>query len=84
MKAFLPGKKAEGDIKPDQRLLGIGRHVQLKWGSPSTGMQMRTLCCSRPQGRRCQALICGAPSRQSLFEVGVGGGRSLENTSSPW
>lgn len=27
IKGFLPGKKAEGDIKPDQRLLGTGWHV---------------------------------------------------------
>ena len=33
IKAFLPGKEAEGDIKPDQRLLGLG----LGWGSLSTG-----------------------------------------------
>lgn len=33
IKAFLPGKEAEGDIKPDQRLLGLG----LGWSWLSTG-----------------------------------------------
>lgn len=37
IKGFLPGKKAEGDIKPDQRLLGTGRHVGDEMGLPLRG-----------------------------------------------
>lgn len=42
-------------------------------GAPAPlGMEMRTLSRSGPQGRPCQALIWPAPSRRSLFDVGVG------------
>lgn len=71
IKAFLPGKKAEGDIKPDQRLPGMG-----ETGLPLHGDANEDPQLLQTPGEAARGLDLPSSLQTHTSDVGAGGGRT--------